>query len=119
MDTMAAFMRGEAARRAGSPLRVFDWEKAARLIVERRPTEAGAGLAGDWGWTGGVIWINGDVIRDQYTYLASLWATPILDLDGEEIDCWRLQSDTPGWDSDTKWPDEAIAILRQAGLVPS
>ncbi|MDY7029389.1 MAG: hypothetical protein SVR04_13945, partial [Spirochaetota bacterium] len=31
---------------------------------------------------------------------------------GEEIiPCYRLESDTPGWNSITHWPEEALAIL--------
>jgi hypothetical protein len=46
MDTMRAFAMGEANR--GKELKVFDWEKAARLIRERSPESVWAGLSGDW-----------------------------------------------------------------------
>lgn len=46
MDTMRAFAMGEANR--GNEMMVFDWEKAARLIAERKPGIAGAGLEFDW-----------------------------------------------------------------------
>lgn len=109
MDTLSAFARGEANR--GKPSMVFDWEKAARLIAEVKPTCAEAGLSGDWEWTGGVIYENGKPVTDSYTYLSSVWATPELDLDGERRECWKLASETPGWDSDTKWPPEALSVL--------
>ena len=114
MDTIKAFAKGEANR--GKELMVFDWEKAAQIIKERRAKEASAGLAGDWGWTGGDILKDGKPIpRDEtYTYLASAWAKPELEIDGARVYCYRMQSQTPNWDSDTYWPPEALAILEQA-----
>jgi hypothetical protein len=110
MDSLTAFAFGQAHR--NDPARVFDWDRAAALIREREPREASAGLGGDWEWTGGSIWRDGaPVPRDEtYTYLSSTWATPELDLDGEVIDCW-VWRDGSGWDSDTYWPDSALAIL--------
>jgi hypothetical protein len=111
MDSMSAFIRGDANR--GKELMVFDWLKAAQLIAERRPTVASAGLAGDWEWTGGTIYRGGKPVpRDQtYTYLASTWATPELDMDGDVVPCFRMASEVPGWGSETYWPDEAVAQL--------
>lgn len=111
MDTFSAFARGLASQ--DSPSRVFDWEKAARLIAERKPSEASAGLQNDWEWTGGTIWRDGKPVpsSETYTYLASTWATPELDMDGEVVACYRMQSETPGWDSGTYWPPEALAIV--------
>lgn len=113
MDTMSAFARGEANR--GKELMVFDWEEAARLIKKRQPQEANAGLAGDWEWTGGSIWRGGKPVPqdDTYTYLASTWATPELDMDGVVVDCFKMQSETPGWDSGTYWPQEALNIINE------
>ena len=117
MDTMFAFARGEASR--GNPLKVFDWNKAAELIKERNPQQASAGLAGDWGYTGGEIYSDGKPIpsEDTYTYLASTWATPELDMDGDVVDCYIMQDAVPeGWGgySDVYWPKSALEILRAA-----
>lgn len=109
MDNLSAFAMGEANR--GKPSKVFDWVKAAELIRLRKPAEASAGLAGDWEWTGGVIFAAGEPVLDSYTYLSSSWATPELDMDGEVVDCWRWRAETE-WDSSTKWPAEALAALR-------
>jgi hypothetical protein len=48
MNSFQAFANGEAARRDGAKLKVFDWNKAARLIKEHKPVYAGAGLRDDW-----------------------------------------------------------------------
>lgn len=111
MDTLSAFARGEANR--GKPVMVFDWDKAAELIRERKPSVASAGLRSDWEWTGGDIYRDGaPITRDEeYTYLASTWARPELSLDGEIVECWRYRDDTPGWDAETTWPETALAII--------
>jgi len=108
---MFAFAMGEANR--GKNMRVFDWDRAAMLIVERKPETVGAGLGGDWECTGGRIYADGAPVQreDTYTFLASTWATPEIDIDGDVIDCWKWQHDTPGWDDGTYWPDSALAIL--------
>lgn len=116
-NTLEMILRAEEAARRGSPVRVFDWARAAELIVQHRPTTAGAGLRGDWGWTGGEIWTDGKINLDSYTYLASTHAEPEITLDdGEPIACGRL-AEGSDWDSGTKWPPEALAILAAAGLV--
>lgn len=108
MDTLSAFALGEANRH--KELMVFDWIKAAKLIKEKNPSFARAGLSGDWEWTGGTIFSSGKTVTNDYTYLASTWATPELDLDGEKINCFVMQSEC-SWDESTKWPQEALDIL--------
>ena len=111
MDSMTAFARAKAAQ--GNEQMVFDWEKAARLILEHKATYASAGLRGDWEWTGGPIFADGEPVpKDQtYVYLASNHAEPELELNGDMIECYRPCSETPGWRSDTYWPQEALNIL--------
>lgn len=111
MDTALAFFMGETHR--NDPTMVFDWDKAARILSERMPEKAFAGLAGDFEYTGGIIWFCGDPCMSDYTYLASTWARPMLVFDGDCIECWMYQSDSPGWDADTKWPDSAMRIVRE------
>ena len=78
MDTMAAFLMGEMNRHKEQM--VFDWDKAARIIAEKKPKVASAGLRGDWEYTGDDIYAAGEPIKDCYTYLASTWAVPELSL---------------------------------------
>lgn len=115
MDSMSAFFKGEAARKAGAKQKIFDWHKAAQLIKERKPKVAAAGLASDWEYTGGDIYTaeKGPLKEDEtYTYLSSNWATPELDLDGEIIPCYISEDDNPeGWSAGTVWPESAIKIL--------
>ena len=110
MNTMEALIRGQVAQ--GRELMVFDWRKAARLIVDFKAKKASAGLTGDWEWTGGNILNDGQPNFHGYTYLASTWAVPQLEIDGVVHDCFCMQSEAPDWDSGTKWPAEAVAILK-------
>lgn len=91
---------------------VFDWDLAARIIAKRRPTQARAGLRGDWEWTGGTIYENGKAVINSYTYLESNWATPELEMDGEVMPCYVMKSLTK-WDAETKWPKSALKILKE------
>lgn len=113
MDTLAAFAMGEANR--GKALMVFDWNRAAELIAERKPAVASAGLSGDWEYTGGRIYEGGKPVPEHatYTYLASTWATPELDMDGETVPCFLMEGETDGWDATTYWPESAAKFLNR------
>ncbi len=110
MNTFEAFLRSQAA--LGQPRKVFDWHKAADLIRERQPVIARAGLRDDWEWTGGTIWQDGQPVANCYSYLGSNWATPELNIDGEIVECWVWQDDSPGWTEETKWPETALERVR-------
>jgi len=112
IGTMAAFVRAEANQHAR--MRVFDWDDAARRIVERGITDADAGLMSDWGSTGGPILADGEPVPadDTYVFLASVWAAPGLLVDGEVEECWRYETADDAWDAGTYWPESALAILR-------
>lgn len=117
MDTISAFAAGLVNQ--GRPLMVFDWDKAANLIRERKPKVAEAGLQGDWEWTGGCIYQDGHIvpIDDTYTYLSSTWATPQLSIDDDTVDCFIFEEDMPEeWGgrrdaASVYWPESARAIL--------
>jgi hypothetical protein len=111
MNTYFPFIMGKANR--GKPSMVFDWHKAARLIKERSPKIVKAGLRGDWEYTGGTIFQDGKINKEDYTYLSSAWAKPEIELDDDVEECWIYQTDSPDWDSHTKWPDSAIEILKK------
>ena len=111
MNTLIAFMMGEANR--GKETMVFDWDKAARLIAQRKPRIAMAGLRGNWVFTGGVIYEDGVQVTKVYPFLASSWAVPELDMDGETVECYKMEAETPKWDAHTKWPKSAVEIYRE------
>lgn len=108
IGTLAAFAMGAATRH--KPSMVFDWARAARLIAERKPLSASAGLSGDWDHTADEIYYDGAPVTGGNTYLASKWATPMLEMDGDLCDCFVMESDTT-WDEATVWPPEALEII--------
>jgi hypothetical protein len=111
MDTMTAWAFAQANR--GNELMVFDWDKAASIIKTRNAKRAAAGLAGDWEYTGGEILNEGKPVakEDTYTFLSSTWATPELEVDGDTIDCYKMQSEVPEWNDKTYWPQSALDII--------
>lgn len=110
MNTLQAFIMGEANR--GKEEMVFDWDEAARRIKASGCKSASAGLRDDWEYTGGSIFKNGEPNFADYTFLASTWAVPELKINGKKKPCYKMQSETPGWDCDTKWPESALKILK-------
>ena len=113
MDTLSAFAMGEMSR--GNEMKVFDWEKAAKLIKEKSASHAEAGLKEDWEWTAGDIFENGKPVPEDetYTFLASTWATPAIEIDGEECDCYKMESEVSDWNEKTYWPESAIKIINE------
>lgn len=112
-----------AETRRTSRERVFDWDKAARILSEKKPYQAWAGLGGDFCNTGDVIYQEGNVVTDSDTYLSSYWATPTLLLmgeddfafeEGESIPCWKYKDESE-WDASTTWPKSSIDILTKEG----
>lgn len=116
MDTLSAFIMGDMNR--WKERKVFDWNKAARLIRENDIVNAYAGLAEDWNDTSGQILEHGLVIRSDYTYLASTWATPVIyDSDKQkEYPCYVMEHETR-WNESTKWPASAVKILKEGDEV--
>lgn len=90
---------------------VFDWVRAAQIIKAYKPKEASAGLEEDWEWTSGRIFVDEKPYTDDYTYLASTWATPQLLLDGKLFDCYVMKNEVPDWNAYTQWPQIALDIL--------
>lgn len=110
MNTLAAFMIGEANR--GREEMVFDWDKAAQIIKDTGTTVAYAGLRDDWEYTGGAIFRDGKPVQKPDVFLASTWAVPELIVPGEPVvECYKMQSQTPGWHAKTVWPKSALDIV--------
>lgn len=116
MNSLEAFAMKNAAIAEDRSMMVFDWDKAAELIRDRKPEFASAGLRSDWKWTGGTIFSNGVPVKNDYTYLASWWAVPELNMDGEVCACYRMMNEAPGWTAHTKWPKSALAILNSTDV---
>lgn len=111
MRTDLAFELGELNR--GKPEKVFDWYKAVNIISDLGFKNAYAGLGEDWFWTGGQILKDKKPYTEDYTFLSSTWATPIIIGDDDQaFECWCWKDDcVEGWDSDTKWPTSARLLM--------
>ena len=114
MKTIDAFKRSLIAK--NNELMVFDWDKAAKLIIENKPFTASAGLKDDWEFTGGFIWTdNKPVLKNDYVYLQSTWAIPELNLDDKQIiNCFIMESKAPkNWGRNPYWPKSALEIINK------
>lgn len=77
--------------------RYLDWKKAEQICKDNPHSTIYAGLREDWFWTSGLIFENGVYSDGGCLYNHSYWATPILDVDGVEIECWTNEPyDFPG-----------------------
>ena len=82
-------------------MKYMDWEKVKQIIETHQNAIIYAGLREDWNNTSGLIYARGKYY-DGYVYGASCWATPIVDVDGTEIECWTEEetiegSGRPSW----------------------
>lgn len=113
MDTLHAYEINMASQ--GNEMKVFDWDKAVDLIIERRIRNASAGLQLDLEWTAGRILRDRQPVKGSYCFLASKWAIPVLvDEDsGDEIPCYIMESKTK-YKEHTMWPKSALDKLKNA-----
>jgi len=118
MDTLCALMMNTVAQSTGQPYKVFDWDKAVDLLIEHKAQTAVAGLQSDLEWTAGTIFKDGKPLLepgdlDGLPYLASIWAIPVLVVDGTEYECYvtedELKESGQMWTADTYWPEESLA----------
>ena len=83
-------------------MKFMDWAKAQKIVDEHPNAVIRAGLLEDWGNTSGLIYAKGKYYDCAGVYGCSCWATPIVDVDGEEIECWTYEvteerSNKPSW----------------------
>lgn len=107
-DFMAGFFgAGAVASKPIGDMKYMDWRRAHKIIEERAKENSNitvmAGLMEDWNNTSGVVYEDGEFVTDDYVYASSCWATPILDFDGEEVECYTttkpdgFTTETPAW----------------------
>lgn len=102
-DFMAGFF-GISAVAGSHPVgdtKYMDWNKVKEIIETHKNAVIYAGLREDWNNTSGLIYARGDYY-DGYVYGASRWATPIVDVDGVEIECWTTD-ETPEGSGKPDW----------------
>ena len=82
-----SFMGPEAV--ATKPIgkkKYMDWKKVQKVVDEHPNSVIYAGLMEDWNNTSGLIYANGKYYNG-HVHGCSVWATPIVDVDGEGIEC--------------------------------
>ena len=76
-------------------MKYMDWNKVKEIIETHPNSVIYAGLQEDWNNTSGLIFAKGNYYNG-YVHAASVWATPIVDVDGEEIECWTYTQTKEG-----------------------
>ena len=89
-------------------MKYMDWEKVQQIVDENPDAVIHAGLKEDWNNTSGLIYAKGKYYNGGSLYDRSVWATPIVDVDGKEIECWTYEKQKKstgvprGWGKNTK-----------------
>lgn len=109
-----AILKGMVSR--GNRVKVFDWDKAIDILLEKDPILAYAGLKEDMGWTCGVIWRDGKPNIPSGSYLSSTWATPIIEMDDISVECWSWEDECE-YNSGSTWTPELIEKLKAQGWI--
>lgn len=88
-------------------MKYMDWHRAREIIESRTKKKKSmtvmVGLREDWNNTSGVVYEDGEFVTYDYVYASSCWATPILDFDGEEVECYTttkpegFTTNIPNW----------------------
>lgn len=86
---------GAVATKPMGETKYMDWNKVKKIIEENPDSVIYAGLMEDWNNTSGLIFAKGKYYNG-YVYGASCWATPIVDVDGKEIECWTYDETEEG-----------------------
>ena len=102
-DFLSGFLGAEAiATKPIGNTKYMDWKKVQQIVDENPNAVIYAGLQEDWAQTSGLIYARGKYY-DGYVYGSSYWATPIVDVDGEEIECWTYEKTEEGSGKPSWW----------------
>lgn len=97
-DFAMGFLGASAvATKSIGAMKFMDWNKVKEVVESHHNSIIYAGLMEDWNNTSGLIYAKGKYYNG-YVYGCSNWATPIVDVDGEEIECWT--NNETEWGSD-------------------
>lgn len=102
-DFAMGFMGPEAvATKPIGEMKYMDWNKVQQIVNEHPDSVIYAGLMEDWNNTSGLIFARGKYYNG-YVFDHSVWATPIVDVDGEEIECWSYTDNGTGGNKPHWW----------------
>lgn len=92
-------------------INTLDWDKVARIIIERDANSVDAALYEDMSATRGYIYHMGRVVFNNDACVSSTWATPVIYVDGYEIK--DVMKEVPFDDQVNEWPQSALDILKE------
>ena len=102
-DFLSGFLgMGAVATKPIGKMKYMDWNKVQKIVEDNPNSIIRAGLMEDWNNTSGLIFAKGKYY-DGYVYGCSMWATPILDVDGKEIECWTYEETEWGCGKPSWW----------------
>jgi hypothetical protein len=93
--TMGFLGASAVATKPIGAMKYMDWNKVKKIVENNPDSVIYAGLMEDWNNTSGLIYAKGKYYNG-YVYGHSLWATPIVDVDGKEIECWTYEETKEG-----------------------
>lgn len=101
-DFNAPFFGIDIATKPRGAVKYMDWKKVQKVVDEHPNSVIYAGLMEDWNNTSGLIFAKGKYY-DGYVYGSSNWTTPIVDVDGKEIECWTYEQTEEGHRKPSWW----------------
>ena len=93
---------GAVATKPIGDMKFMDWKKVQEIVDTHPNSVIYAGLMEDWNNTSGLIFAKGRYY-DGDVFGCSTWATPIVDVDGEEIECWTYEESKEGSHKPNWW----------------
>lgn len=112
-----AFKRGRESIK--NEMKIFNWESAAKFIVENRPEVAAMSLNGDYEISYREIYRGGKIVthhKDIALFCGSTWATPVFVANDKVYECYLPASQTKHKQK-TYWPKEAREILEKEKII--
>ena len=85
---MGFFGPAAVATKPIGDMKYMDWNKVQQIVNEHPNSTIYVGLMEDWNNTSGLIYKDGKYYNGGGLFGCSVWATPIVDVDGEEIECY-------------------------------
>ena len=83
----------------------MDWKRVQQIVSANPDSVIYAGLQEDWNNTSGLIFAKGKFYDGGSFYGSSNWATPIVDVDGCEIECYTYEKTEEDYRMPKWWGD--------------
>ena len=106
-DVSVGARRGRNNFKYGFMGKIIDWDELLTQILINDYHFVEVGLKEDWFWTGGNLISDKQITLDK-VWVYSQWATPVVRVDDEVYECWKIANNQPYGDS---IPTEIISSL--------